>query len=399
MKRTVKEIPAKKNSLILPAKLKVCAYVRVSTEHPGQMGSLQNQTEYYEKKLKANPEYEFCGIFSDAGISGGKSERPGFQEMLKKAKDKELDLIVTKSISRFARNTLTLLQTVRELKEAGVGILFEEQNIYTLSSEGELMLTVLGAMAEEERKAVCANVQWAMQKKFKRGEVLVDANRLLGYDKDEKGNLVINEEQAGIVRRIYKLYLDGIAAYKIAQDFNEEKVPTYSDKPWSSHRILRIISNEKNAGDCLMQKAYVNEEGREVLNRGERTMYYVKDDHPAIVTRKDWQKAQRLREARKRKTYPLSGKLHCAYCGAILIRVIHQKQWVTWICANYLHRGKGCCIGMRIRESTLQELVKKHPVNEPMVLEEVSHGQSSAQRSQKNYCLVPAAGYRGFAKK
>lgn len=144
------------------------------------------QTDYYEHRIHSNPDYKYCGIYSDSGISGAKEQCPGFQAMLKAAKAGNLDLILTKSISRFSRDTVTLLQSIRELKEAGVAVIFEEQSIHTLSAEGELMLSVLGAMAEEERKSICSNVQWAMRNKFKAGEVMVNTNRLLGYDKDEK---------------------------------------------------------------------------------------------------------------------------------------------------------------------------------------------------------------------
>ncbi|WP_304519614.1 recombinase family protein [Clostridium tagluense] len=190
----------------------------------GQLGSLQNQTEYYQKKFEANSEFEFCGIFSDAGISGAKNHRPGFVAMMEKAKAGEIDLIITKSISRFARNTLMLLESVRELKAIGVGVVFEEQEINTLHSEGELLLTVLAAIAEEERKAVRENVKWAIEKKFKHGEAIVDVNRLIGYDKDENGRFVINKEQAEVVKKIYKLFLAGETRYKIAKIINEKSM-------------------------------------------------------------------------------------------------------------------------------------------------------------------------------
>jgi site-specific DNA recombinase len=246
--RNITEVTRRPKSLFLTARLKVCAYVRVSTDHREQLNSLENQTHYYERLISSNPDYEYCGIFSDAGISGAKENRPGFLAMLEKARSGEIDLIITKSISRFARNTLMLLKYVRELRDMGVGIIFEEEMVHTLRSEGELMLTVLAAIAEEERKSVCSNVQWAMQNKCKRGEVMVDTNRLLGYDTDSKGNLVINEEQAKIVRQIYELYLVGISGYRIAQILNHNKVPTYSEKPWKSHRIVSIIGNEKYCG-------------------------------------------------------------------------------------------------------------------------------------------------------
>ena len=190
-KRVVKKVSPRYLSYNPPRLTRVCAYVRVSTNHQEQLDSLQNQTDYYRHKFSNSPGYVFLGIYSDAGISGAKEIRPGFQAMLKKANAAELDLIYTKSISRFARNTLMLLQVVRELKAIGVGIIFEEQNINTLRTEGELMLTILAGIAEEERKSVQANVQWGMRNRYLRGEVMVDTNRLIGYDKDQAGNLVI----------------------------------------------------------------------------------------------------------------------------------------------------------------------------------------------------------------
>ncbi len=361
------------------------------------MNSLQNQTEHYEHRLRSNADYEYCGIYSDAGISGAKENRPGFQAMMETALAGDIDVIFTKSISRFARNTIMRLKYVRELKDAGVGIRFEEEKINTLSSEGELMLTVLAAIAEEERKSVCTNLRWAVQKRFQRGEVMVDANRLIGYDKDEHGNLIINEEEAEIVRELYRLFLAGIPGYRIAKELNNLGVPTYTDNPWSSHRILRIISNEKNMGDCLLQKSYVSDNGKQKQNEGLKAQYYVKDNHPAIISRKDWQAAQRIREDRKPKTYPFSGMLRCPYCGVSLIRVVHEKKWVTWICGTYLHKGKSVCIGMRIQEWKVEEMTREAPITEPVIVEEVTDGEEGTQnRTKKNFRLIPAAEYSRF---
>ena len=278
------------------------------------MPSLLGQTDYYEHRFSNDPRYMFIGIFSDAGIFGAKENRPGFQAMLEKARTGRLDLIYTKSISRFARNTMMLLQIVRELRSIGVGIIFEEQNINTLRSEGELMLTVLAGIAEEERKSVRTNVQWALRNKCLRGEVMVNTNRLLGYGKDEFGKLIIIPAQAKVVRKIFRLYLDGISAYKIAQVLDQLCTPTYSNRPWNSQRIVSIISNEKYMGSCLMQKSFVDESGRQVPNRGQRDQYWIEHDHPAIISRKDWDQAQRIRQSRVRKVYPFSSLLHCAFC-------------------------------------------------------------------------------------
>jgi len=307
--RIVKEIPRKYHSVTSSRLVIVCAYVRVSTCHDEQLHSLYNQTDYYEHKFANHPHYVFIGIFSDAGISGAKENRPGFQAMLKQTQAGEIDLIFTKSISRFARNTLMLLQVVRELKALGVGIIFEEQNINTLSAEGELLLTVLAGIAEEERKSVRTNVQWAMRTKFLRGEVIVDTNRLLGYSKNDSGKLIIIPEQADIVREIFQLYLSGLSSCRIAKILNAQQTSTYSPRPWKSHRILSIISNEKYAGDCHMQKSFIDENVRQVLNRGQRNQYWVDDDHPAIISRTDWELAQQIRAGRVRKTYPYTALL------------------------------------------------------------------------------------------
>ncbi|MFX4263139.1 recombinase family protein [Pelotomaculum propionicicum] len=394
--RNIKEITRKVNPFSPPAKLKVCAYVRVSTYHTGQLNSLQNQTQYYERLISSNPDYQYCGIFSDAGISGAKENRPGFLAMMEKARSGELDLIITKSISRFARNTLMLLKYVRELRDIGVGVIFEEEMVNSLKFEGELLLTVLAAIAEEERKSVCSNVQWGMQNKCKRGEVMVDTNRLLGFDKDAKGNLVINVEQAKIVRQIYQLYLSGISGCRIAQILNEENVPTYTSKPWKSHRILRIISNEKYAGDCLMQKSFVAENGRQIINRGQKDKYFMENNHPPIISRPDWEAAQVIRESRRKKSYPLSSMLRCPYCGASLTRVTLERQWVKWVCATYLHKGKKECLGIRITDEILEELIGDTPITEPMVVEGGIYGKARKERSKKDYRLIPAAQYKGF---
>ncbi|QRN84824.1 recombinase family protein [Clostridia bacterium] len=392
-------IREKMNSIVPLEKIRVCAYVRVSTENKEQLSSLKNQTDYYSDKLQRNPEYEFCGIFSDKGISGNKVHRPGLQEMLEKARKNEIDLIVTKSISRFARNTLTLLRIVRELREKSVGIIFEEQNINTLRAEGELMLTVLGAIAEEERKSVCENIRWGVKRRFENGQYKVDTSRLLGYVRDDKGDMIIDEEQACIVRRIYSLFIMGVPGYQIAKIFNAEAVTTFSPKPWASHRILRIISNEKYVGDTLLQKTYANELGKSILNRGGRPQYYIKDSHPAIISRVDWQKAKQIRISRKCKPYPFTSKIRCPYCGASLIRVVHQRKWVSWICLTYMQRGKDVCKGARISESILKKLVGSGSLLEVMVLMEVNNEKRAKDRTEKDFYLIPASKHDGSRRK
>jgi site-specific DNA recombinase len=193
-------------------KMKVCAYARVSTDSKRQEDSLENQQETYESLICSNPEYEFAGVYSDQGISGFCEKRPGFQEMIRKAKAGEIDLIITKSISRFARNTVTVLKVARELKELGVGIFFEEQNINTLSGDGEMMLAVLSSFAQEESRSMSENNKWSIRKKFEQGELMINTERFLGYDKDEYGGLSINMKEAQIVAFLYDMTLFGLGA-------------------------------------------------------------------------------------------------------------------------------------------------------------------------------------------
>ena len=372
--------------------IRVCAYVRVSTSHDEQLMSLRSQTEYYQQKFANQPNYTLVDVYSDAGISGSKENRPGFQAMLAKAKSGEIDLIYTKSISRFARNTLLLLQVVRDLRALGIGIIFEEQNINTLHAEGELMLTVLAGIAEEERKSVRSNVQWAMRNKFLRGEVMVDTNRLIGFGKDDSGKLIIIPAQAKVVRKIFGMYLDGISAYRIAQILNQDHFPTYANRPWTSRRILSIVSNEKYMGACLMQKSFVSESGQLVRNTGQRDQYWVEDDHPAIITRTGWEKAQQIRQSRVIKIYPFTRLLHCAFCCTVMTRVIHAGGSVSWICGRYLRQGKSACIGSRISEKRLIAIAQEQPITEPVIVEEIHYEEKTKKRHQKNYRIKPISG-------
>lgn len=197
-------------------KLRVCAYARVSTDSLKQGESFENQVSTYERVIKSNPEYEFVSVYADQGMTGRSENRPEFQRMIADCKAGKIDLIITKSISRFARNTTTVLKYTRELKEIGVGVLFEENNINTLSSEGELMMTVLASFAQEESRSISENNKWTLKKKFERGEGMVNTARFMGYDKDETGDLVINKEEAKVVRLIFKMYLLGIGCHRIA---------------------------------------------------------------------------------------------------------------------------------------------------------------------------------------
>ncbi|WP_303871918.1 recombinase family protein [Acetobacterium wieringae] len=373
---------------------RVCAYIRVSTGHDLQLNSLENQEQYFKRLITSHPDYEFCGIYSDAGVSGAKNDRPGFNAMMEAARNQKIDLIITKTISRFARNTMFLLETIRELKQLNVGVIFEENHINTLHAEGELMLTVLGSLAEAERKSVSQNIKWSIQKNYQAGKTLHSPDRVFGYTSDKNRNPVIKPDEADIVRLIFKRYLSGISGFQIAKDFNEEKVPIEFKRVWISERILRVISNEKYMGDCLLQKSFVDEKGNQKRNKGQKNKYYVRGCFPPIIDQADWFKAQELRKTRSKKTYPFSGRFICPYCLQTLIRVTGFKKQIFWICQTYMHQGKSVCKGVRPKEKILIELLEdQNLLNTEMqiIVEEQCHGKNHHPKTKKDFSLRPVS--------
>ena len=360
-------------------KKRVCAYIRVSSDKEAQLDSLENQEAYFIRKYAQETGCEFVGIYSDVGISGTSEKRPAFQEMLNACMCGEIDLIHTKSISRFARNTVTVLEVSRQLKSLGIGIYFEEQDINTMSAEGELMLTVLASFAKEESYNISENQKWAIQKKFARGDVMINTNRFLGYDKDKDGNLIINEKEAEIVRMIFRMYLGGDGTFRIAKKLNELGIPTVTGKQWHETTIRGMLKNEKYKGDCLLQKYYVPKVGgATVANDGKVKSYYITGNHEAIIPKEEWDAVQRLRKERAeernidtkntqkfKNRYPLSGKLICPYCGKHLRRLYAYKKYV-WACSTYIDKGKKVCRGIRIPECVTDEWT----IDEPVVVRE-----------------------------
>lgn len=363
-------------------KMKVCAYARVSTDSKRQEDSLENQQETYESLICSNPEYEFAGVYSDQGISGFCEKRPGFQEMIRKAKAGEIDLIITKSISRFARNTVTVLKVARELKELGVGIFFEEQNINTLSGDGEMMLAVLSSFAQEESRSMSENNKWSIRKKFEQGELMINTERFLGYDKDEYGGLSINVKEALVVAFLYDMTLFSLGCSRLKNLLNFLGVKTVTGGEWHESSIGSVLLNEKYKGDCHLQKTFTPENKRNQtrINRGEVQSYYITDNHPAIVSTELWDQVQEERSRRKternigsdgtakyQNRYPLSGMLVCPHCGRSLRRRQVYKKKIQWLCGTYIEKGKQVCPGIRIDDTELQKQI----ITVPTVIEEV----------------------------
>lgn len=275
--------------------------------------------------------------------------------MLALARENKIDLILTKSISRFARNTTIVLEVVRELKILGVEVKFEKENISTMDGDGELMLTVLSSFAQEESKSTSENLKWRYRRKFEQGELTINATRFLGYDKDEYGDLVINRSQAEIVERIFNDYIGGKGSFVIAKELNDEGILTVAGGWWHSSTVLGILKNEKFKGDAKLQKTYTKDHlsKKKCVNHGEVDSFYIEDNHSPIVSKETWEEAQGLIRVRAegkgnikatqtqyQNRYPLTGMLICSKCGAPLRRRTwnskHACKKIVWQCSTYI---------------------------------------------------------------
>ena len=347
----------------LKARKKVAAYVRVSSGKEAMIHSLAAQADYYSNLINMEHEWLFVGIYSDEAITGTKGERKGFQQMLEDCKDGKVDMIITKSISRFARNTVTLLETVRSLKLLGVDVFFEEQNIHTMSADGELMLTILASYAQEESRSVSENMKWRIKKNFEEG--MPWNGGMLGY-RISDGQYVVIAEESDIVKRIYAEFLEGKGTNAIAKGLNEDKIPTRFGERWHPSVIAKILRNYTYTGNLLLQKTFVENHitKKNKINQGELPQYHVEDAHEAIIDMDTFSRVQEEMERRTKKyghasksknRYPFTGLLVCGNCGKSYRRKVTATQPV-WICATYNTQGKKYCDSKQIPESTLAEV-------------------------------------------
>lgn len=331
-KRSVKIIPQTINPVTrMPsssvAKRRVAAYARVSSDSDEQYTSYEAQVDYYTQFIKSNPDWTFVNVYTDEGITGtNTNHRSGFNKMIEDALAGKIDLIVTKSISRFARNTVDTLTNVRALKEHNVEVYFEKDNIYTFDSKGEVLLTIMSSLAQEESRSISENVTWGHRKRFADGKVSLAYSSFLGYKKgpDKEHPLVIVEEQAAIVRRIYTMYIDGKTPFSIAKILTEEGVPTPGGKSkWRAAVVESILTNEKYKGAALLQKTYTVDflQHKTVENRGEVPQYFIEHSHDAIIPPEDWELVQLEMARRKSLGRRYSGnsvfgaRLICEDCG------------------------------------------------------------------------------------
>lgn len=356
-------------------KKKVCAYARVSTDSEEQLTSYSSQIKHYSTLIKTNPDWEFVGVYADEGISGTQiKHRDEFQRMIDEALNGKIDMIIAKSISRFARNTVDTLKIVRKLREKNIDVFFEKENIHTLLLDSEMFLTLYSAFAQAESESISMNVKMGLKAMMKRGEA-VGRCECYGYNwNKETKQLEINKNQAEIVKRIFNLYVSKYGAKTIAKILNEENIPTYYGKKWSQATISDMIENEKYMGDLCGQKFYVTNPltHRRVKNYGEKEKYYAINHHEAIISRELWEKAQ---EVKKKRTisnstghnsncsmrYPFSSKICCGFCGTNFTRKAANKRadgsyTKYWACYQKQSDSKSCKDSVWIREETLEQI-------------------------------------------
>lgn len=361
-------IPAKSQEEIKQTKrLKVAAYCRVSTDEKEQVNSYKAQIEYYTEKINKNPEWQMAGIFADEGISGTQAKkRPEFLKMIRQCRQGKIDLILTKSFSRFARNTLDSIDYIRELRLLGIGVVSEKENMNTLNEDSEMLITILSCFAQAESESISKNVSWGIHQSFKNGNVPMQYSRLLGYRKGKNDAPEIVPDEAEVVKEIYRCYLDGMSMNLIADRLNEKGLKTKkNNSPYRKAVIQRILTNDKYAGDAILQKTYVTDciTKKTRKNNGELPMYIVKNHHDPIISRDDFNRVQEemARRSAKRniaekltKTeqgkysakYALSELLFCGECGAHYRRVTWTAKGfkeIKWRCISRIQYGKRKC--------------------------------------------------------
>lgn len=340
---------------------RVAAYCRVSSKSDEQLHSLKAQVDYYKQYITSNPDYEFAGIYADEGISGtGSASRESFNRMIENCRKGMIDMIITKSVSRFARNTVDTLKVVRELREIVVDIYFEKERLHTLSSQGEMLLTLISAIAETESLALSENIKWGLRRKYESGSInSVPLGKFYGFDKID-GKLIVNEEQAKVVRRIYKEFLDGHSFTRIAERLTADGIPTETGNcEWNISCFKKMLTNEKYKGDMMFQKTYHADHitKKQLKNNGELHKYYLENSHEAIIDKDIWECVQL--ELARQKQYckdhhisvyhrsseqnPLSARITCSTCGSTFELLksnrVGDKGRKYWRCGSFRGRN------------------------------------------------------------
>lgn len=357
--KTIEPIRQKVLGELRPKK-KVCAYCRVSTDSAKQHTSYVAQTEYYQQYIQGREDWEYVGIFADEAKTATKvKNRDEFLRMIKECEKGNIDMIITKSVTRFARNTVDSIETIRKLKALGIAVFFEKENINTMSEQSEQMLTILSSIAQGESESISTNNRWGIQKRFQDGSFNIGCVAY-GYTKDEDGELIIKEDEAEIIRRIFNEYLAGKGSYTIAKELNRDNIPTIRNaQRWNDSVVKELLQNPIYEGELLMQKTYTTEvlPFTKKRNNGELPMYSIKENHPAIITQ---QQAERVREiyayrriqmgvddsGKYQNRYEFSSKIICKECGGIFRRqkiyIGKPYEKIQWSCITHIENIKKC---------------------------------------------------------
>lgn len=350
-------------SLAVKKKVRVAAYARVSTRSDEQLLSLETQKEHYDKFINANPEWEYAGLYYDEGISGTKVEkREGLLSLLKDCEDGKIDRVITKSISRFSRNTTDCLEMVRRLASLNIFLYFEKENIDTEHMSSELMLSILSSIAESESRSISENEKWSITKRYQNGTFIIGYPPF-GYDNVDR-KMVIVPEEAAIVKEIFAMVINGMGSYVIAKELNKRGIRTKKNGKWGSSSVKGLLHNEKYTGDVIFQKTYTDDNFNRHTNYGEKNMYLYKNHHEAIISHEVFDQAAAAMEQRAKEKsieighekyqnrYAFSGRILCGDCGAPFKRRQHYKPsgaYVAWACRTHLEDKKACSM-MFIRD-------------------------------------------------
>ena len=352
----------------LPKRKRVAAYARVSAEKDASLHSLAAQVSYYSRLIQSRKDWVYAGVYADEGLSGTKENRPEFQRLLQDCRAGKIDMVLVKSISRFARNTVTMLETMRELKTLGVDIFFEKENIHSMSGDGELMLTILASFAQAESLSVSENCKWRIRKKFSVGQC--PFLRMYGYRVKNSVFTVVPGE-AEVVRLIYSSYLSGMGTEAIANMLNEKHIPAYGGGKWFRSTVLEILRNEKVAGNLLLQKTFRVDhltKGKK-HNKGELPQYSVEGAHDPIIDQTTFNRVKEEMAKRREifgygdsekssdERHPLFSKITCGVCGKHYVRKCGNSKSKykkpIWICQTLLRNRKAACASRRISEKVL----------------------------------------------
>jgi DNA invertase Pin-like site-specific DNA recombinase len=354
----------------IPRRKRVAAYARVSSDKDAMKHSLSAQVSYYNGLIGKRPDWEFAGVYADDPTTGTKDTRPEFRRLLADCRAGKIDMVITKSVTRFARNTVTTLETTRELKTLGVEIYFEKEKVSSMSGDGELMLSILASYAQEESRSTSENIKWRLRHQFKDGRP--NSTTIMGY-KLVDGTFIIVPEEAEIVRVIFADYLSGMGTIAIAKKLDALGIPAKRGGRWNESTIHDLLRQEKLVGDLCLQKTFIEDHisKRQRINKGELPMYYVENSHEPIIDRETWGRVQdelarraAIRSPSRRHTepYPFTGKIVCALCGKHYRRKITGAgtpyEKAVWICATYSRRGKAACPSRQIPEEILISIVK-----------------------------------------